>query len=160
MEEFLQHMLRLGDFAWELRIHRLGQLLCAPHSVADRVHRWLAPAEDDCPPPAPHPSRNFVAFLCLVQGTLGCATEKDPEPLPGPARGFLEAPLGRALPTVGHRTQFHDRMGSAHCGRGMGERMEPMVRNNTRTGNPSNAVRRPSSRGVGSAHPTATHGDL
>ena len=98
MEEFLQHMLRLGDFAWELRIHRLGQLLRAPHSVADRVHRWLAPAEDDCPPPAPHPSRNFVAFLCLVKGTLGCATEKDPHPyrdLPG---GFSKHLWGALFP--------------------------------------------------------------
>ena len=36
---FLDHMLRLGDFAWELRNHRLEQLLREPLSAAARVHR-------------------------------------------------------------------------------------------------------------------------
>ena len=39
VDEFLQHMLRLGDFACELRNHRFKQLLRAPHSAAARVHR-------------------------------------------------------------------------------------------------------------------------
>ena len=30
MDDFLHHMLQLGDFAWELRNHRLEQLLRAP----------------------------------------------------------------------------------------------------------------------------------
>ena len=38
MHEFLQHMLRRGDFAWELRNQRLEQPLRAPHSAAARVH--------------------------------------------------------------------------------------------------------------------------
>ena len=39
VDDFLHHMLRLGDFAWELRNHRLEQLLCEPLSAAARVHR-------------------------------------------------------------------------------------------------------------------------
>ena len=38
VDYFLQHMLRLGDFAWELRNHRLEQLLREPLSAATRVH--------------------------------------------------------------------------------------------------------------------------
>ena len=37
--KLLQYMLRLGDFATELRNHRLEQLLSTPHSVAAQVHR-------------------------------------------------------------------------------------------------------------------------
>ena len=78
MDEFLQYMLRLGDFTSELRNHRLEQLLCAPHRAAARVHRWLTAAEGDCLPPPPRPSRNFVAYLRLVNGTLECPTQEDP----------------------------------------------------------------------------------
>ena len=55
VNEFLQHRLPLGDFAWELRKQRLQQLLCAPHSVAVQVHQWLTATEGDSPPP-PLPS--------------------------------------------------------------------------------------------------------
>ena len=51
VDNFLHHMLRLGDFAWKLRNHRLEQLLREPLSTAARVHRWLAAAEGDYPPP-------------------------------------------------------------------------------------------------------------
>ena len=53
VDDFLHHMLRLGDFAWELRNRRLEQLLCKPLRAAARVHRWLTATEGDCPPPPP-----------------------------------------------------------------------------------------------------------
>ena len=46
-DEFLQHMPRLGDFVWELRNHRLEQLLCAPQPAVAWVQRWLTAAEGD-----------------------------------------------------------------------------------------------------------------
>ena len=55
VDDFLHHMLRLGDFAWELRNHRLEQLLREPLSAAARAHRWLTAAEGDHPPPSPAP---------------------------------------------------------------------------------------------------------
>ena len=48
VDVFLHHMLRLGDFEWELRNHRLEQLLREPLSAAARVHRWLTAAEGSC----------------------------------------------------------------------------------------------------------------
>ena len=50
VDNFLHHMLRLGDFAWDLRNHRLKQVLHEPLSSAARVHRWLTAAEGNCPP--------------------------------------------------------------------------------------------------------------
>ena len=38
VDDFLHHMLRLGDFAWELRNHRLEQLLREPLSTVAREH--------------------------------------------------------------------------------------------------------------------------
>ena len=38
VDNFLHHMLRLGYFAWELRNHRLEQLLHEPLGAAARVH--------------------------------------------------------------------------------------------------------------------------
>ena len=86
MDDFLHHMLRLGDFAWELRNHRLEQLLREPLSAAARVHRWLTAAEGNCTPPPPRPGKDFVASLCVVNGTLECPPQEDPHPyrdLPG-----------------------------------------------------------------------------
>ena len=51
MDDFLHHMLRPGDFAWELRNHRLEQLLREPQSAAARAHRWLTAAQGDRPRP-------------------------------------------------------------------------------------------------------------
>ena len=51
MDDLLHHMLRLGDFAWELRNHRLEQLLREPQGVAARAQRWLTAAEGDHPLP-------------------------------------------------------------------------------------------------------------
>ena len=96
VDDFLHHMLRLGDFAWELRNHRLEQLLREPLSAAAGVHRWLTAAEGNCPPPRPRPDKDFVASLCVVDGTLECPPQKDPHPyrdLPG---GFSK-PLQDAL---------------------------------------------------------------
>ena len=55
VDEFLHHMLRLGDFACELCNHRLEQLLREPLSAAAWVHRWLTAAEGDYPPLSPAP---------------------------------------------------------------------------------------------------------
>ena len=82
----LQHMLLLGHFALELRNHRLEQLLREPLSAMDRVHRWLTAAEGDCPCPPPRPDKDFVASLCVVNGTLECPPQEGPHPyrdLPG-----------------------------------------------------------------------------
>ena len=76
MDDFLHHMLRLGDFAWELRNHRLEQLLREPQSAAARAHRWLTAAEGDHPPPPPRPDKDFVASLRVVNGTLECPPQE------------------------------------------------------------------------------------
>ena len=55
VDGFLRHMLRLGDFTWELRNHRLEHLLREPLSAAARAHQWLTTAEGDQPPPGPAP---------------------------------------------------------------------------------------------------------
>ena len=86
MDDFLHRMPGLGDFAWELCNHQLEQLLCEPLSAAARVHRWLTAAEGSCPPPSPRPGKDFVAFLCVVNGTQECPPQEDPHPyrdLPG-----------------------------------------------------------------------------
>ena len=86
VDDFLHHMLRLGDFAWELRNHRLEQLLHDPLSAAARAHRWLTAAEGDHPPPPPRPDKDFVASLRVVNGTLECPLQEGPHPyqdLPG-----------------------------------------------------------------------------
>ena len=85
MDDF-HHILRLGDFAWELRNHRLEQLLREPQSAAARAHRWLTAAEGDHPPPPPRPDKDFVASLHVVNGTLECPPQEGPHPyqdLPG-----------------------------------------------------------------------------
>ena len=86
VDDSLRHMLQLGDFAWELRNHRLEQLLREPLSVAARVHRWLTVAEGSCSPPPLRPGKDFVASLRVVNGTLECPPQEDPDPyrdLPG-----------------------------------------------------------------------------
>ena len=86
VNDSLRHMLRLGDFAWELRNHRLEQLLREPLSAAARAHRWLTAAEGDHPPPPPRPDKDFVASLRVVNGTLECPPQEGPHPyqdLPG-----------------------------------------------------------------------------
>ena len=51
VDNFLHHMLRLGDFVWELRNHWLEQLLREPLSAAAWVHRSLTATEGKPPPP-------------------------------------------------------------------------------------------------------------
>ena len=55
VDDIFHHMLRLGDFAWELCNHRLEQLLREPLSAAAPVHRWLTAADSSCPPSSPAP---------------------------------------------------------------------------------------------------------
>ena len=86
VDNFLHHMLRLGDFVWELCNHRLEQLLREPLSTEARVHRWLTAGEGSCPPPPPRPGKDFVASLCVLKGTLEYPPQEDPQPyrdLPG-----------------------------------------------------------------------------
>ena len=96
VDDFLHHMLRLGDFAWELRNHRLEQLLREPLSAAAREHGWLTVAEGSCPPPPPRPGKDFVASLRVVNGTLECPPQEDPHPyrdLPGGFSKHLQEAL-------------------------------------------------------------------
>ena len=98
VDDFLHHMLRPGDFAWELRNHRLEQLLCELLSAAARVHRWLTAADSNCPPPPPRPGKDFVASLRVVNGTLECQPQENPHPyrdLPG---GFSRHPQDAHFP--------------------------------------------------------------
>ena len=96
MDDFLHHMFRLGDFAWELCNHRLEQLLREPLSAAARAHRWLSAAEGDHPPPPPRPDKDFVASLRVVNGTLECPPQEGPHPyqdLPGGFSKHLQEAL-------------------------------------------------------------------
>ena len=96
VDDFLHHMLRLGDFAWEVRNHWLEQLHHEPLGAAARVHRWLTAAEGSCPPPPPRPDKDFLASLCVVNGTLECPPPWDPHPyqdLPGGFWKHLQDPL-------------------------------------------------------------------
>ena len=88
VDDFLHHMLRLGDFAWELRNHRLEQLLREPQSAAARAHRWLTAAEGDHPPPPPRPDKDFVASLRVVNDTLECPPQEGPHPYQDLSGGF------------------------------------------------------------------------
>ena len=95
VDDFLHHMLRLGDFAWELRNHRLEQLLREPLSAAARSHRWLTAAEGDHPPPPPRPDKDFVASLRVVNGNLECPPQEGPHPyqdLRGVSRSTYKTP--------------------------------------------------------------------
>ena len=159
VDDFLHHMLRLGDFASELRNRRLEQFLHEPLSAAARAHQWLTAAEGDHPPPPPRPDKDFVASLRFVNGTLECPPQESPNPLPGPARGVLEAPTRRPLPTVDHRARLHDRMGGAHRGGGVGAGVGPVVRRHARPVDPCATIRRHPAPVVGAGHPAETHHD-
>ena len=142
VDDFLHHMLRLGDFMWELRNQRLGQLLREPLSAAARVHRWLTTTEGDCPPPPPSaPWQGLRGLLSHRERHPGMSTARGPPPIPGPAGGFLEAPAGRPLLAVDHRARLPDRVESPHSWRGVGARMGRVVRRHTRAGDPRTAVR-------------------
>ena len=88
VDNVLHHMLRPGDFAWELRNHRLEQLLCEPLSAAARVHRWLTAAEGHHQRPPPRPDKDFVAILRVVAGTLECPPQEGPHPYRDLLEGF------------------------------------------------------------------------
>ena len=99
MDDFLTHMLRLGDSVWDLRNHRPEQLFCEPLSAAARVHRWLTATEGNCFCPPPRTGRDFVASLRIVNGTLECPPQEDPLPygdLPG---GFSKHLQDAPFPT-------------------------------------------------------------
>ena len=62
------------------------------------MHRSLTAAEGSCSPPPPRPDKDFVASLCVVNGTLECPPQEDPHPyrdLPG---GFSEHLQDALLP--------------------------------------------------------------
>ena len=73
----LRPVLWLGDFAWELRNHRLEQLLREPLSAAARGHRLLTAAEGSCPPPPQRPGKDFIPSLRVVICTLECPLQED-----------------------------------------------------------------------------------
>ena len=98
MDDFLHHMLHLGDFAWELRNHRLEQLLREPLSAAARAHRWLTAAEGDHPPPTPRPGKDFVASLRVVNGTLECPPQEGAHPYQDLSGGFSKHLQDALLP--------------------------------------------------------------
>ena len=96
VDDFLHQLPQLGDLAWDLRNHRLEQLLREPLSAAARVHRWLTAAEGSCPFPPLRPGKDFVASLRVVNGTLECTPQEDPHPyrdLPGGFSKHLEDAL-------------------------------------------------------------------
>ena len=90
VDDFLHHMLGLGDFAWELCNCQLEQLLHEPLSAAARGHRWLSAAQGNCPPPPPHPGRHFVPPIRVMNGTLECPQQEDPHPYQGLPGGVLK----------------------------------------------------------------------
>ena len=98
VDDLIQHMLRLADFVWETPNHRQEQLLRTPHSAAARVHRWLNAAEGDCPPPQPRPSRGSMASLRLVNSTLDCRDQEDPQPYRDLSGGFSKHIRGALFP--------------------------------------------------------------
>ena len=106
MDELFQHMLRLGDFVWELRNHLLEQHLRAPDSAAARVQKWLTAAVRDCPPPSPASRQGLSGLPLHRERHTGLSPARGPLSLPGPAWLFFQALLGQALPTVDHRTPF------------------------------------------------------
>ena len=80
VDNFLHHMLRLGDFAWELRKYRLEQLLQVPLSAAAWVHRGSPRQRAAASPPPPRPGKDFVASLRVVNGTPECPPQEDRHP--------------------------------------------------------------------------------
>ena len=88
VDDFLHNMLRPGEFAWELRNHRLEQLLREPLSAAAQVHRWLTAAEVSCPPPPPAPWQGLRSLPPIVNGTLECPPQEDPRLYRGLPGGF------------------------------------------------------------------------
>ena len=87
VDSFLLHMLRLGDFVWELGNHQLEQLLRELLSAEARVHRWLTAMEGDCPPPSA-PWQGLRGLPLHRERHPGMSTARGPPPVPGPARGF------------------------------------------------------------------------
>ena len=107
-------------------------------------------------PPPPRPGGDFVASLCIVNGTLECPAQEDPHPyrdLPG---GFSKHLQDTLLPP------WIIRRGSmtaqeAHIVCAEWARMGPVVRNHARAGDPRAAVRRRAARGLGASHPASAH---
>ena len=115
--------------------------------------------EGRLPPPPRVPWQGLGGLPPCRERHPGMPTARGPPPVPGPAGGFLKAPTGRPLPAVDHRARLHDPMGDPYGGRGVGARMEPLVRRHARTGDPRAAVLRHPARGVGAAHPATAHHD-
>ena len=74
VDNFFRHMFRLENFAWELRNHRLEQLLRGRGQL---------------PPPRPRPDKDFAASLRVVNITPA---------VPGSARGFSKHLQDALLP--------------------------------------------------------------
>ena len=159
MDDSLQHMLQLGDFAWEVRNHRLEQLLREPPSAAAQVHQWLTAAEGNCPPPSLAPWQGLRSLPPCREWHSGLPATGGSPSVPGPAGGFLEAPARHPLPTMDHMARLHPCVGGTHSGRGVGARVGPVVRRHARPGDPCAMICRHPARGVGAAHPAEAHHD-
>ena len=112
------------------------------------------------PPPSAAPQQGFPGLPPPSERHSGVPRKRKSAPLPRPTRGFLETPQRRGLPTKDYRTQFHDRMGGAHCRRGVGERVEPVLRNNTPARDRGSIVRCRPTGDVETTYPATTYGDL
>ena len=106
LDVFLEHMLRPGDFEWELHNQKLKQLLRTPHNAAARVHLCVTVAEGDSAPPSPCLDRDFMASLHLVNGTLECPAQEDAHPYWDRPGGFSRNLQGALFPPliIGHTT--------------------------------------------------------
>ena len=55
-------------------------------------------AEGDRPPPPPRPDRDFVASLCIVNGTPECPPQDNPNPHQDLPEGFSKHLQGAVFP--------------------------------------------------------------
>ena len=160
VDHFLQDTLRMGNSAWELPNLPLEYLLREPLSAAAWLHQWLTVAGGSSPPPSPAPWQGLRSFPLCLEWHPGVPAARGPQPVPGPAGRFLEAPTRRPLPASDHRARLHDRMGGPYSGRGVGAQMGLVVRRHARPGDQPTTVRRRPARGVGAGHPATAHHDL
>ena len=148
LHEFLQHSSGRGISRWSSTITGWSNSSARPTArrpgYTDGSLRRRATA-----PPSPASQQGLRGLPPPGERHSGVSHTRGAPPLPGPAWRFLKASPGHALPTVDHWTHFHDRMGSAHRGRGVGAQLGPVVPDDARTGNSPTAVCRRPTRGRG-----------
>ena len=159
VDDFLHHMLRLGDFAWVLRNHRLEQLFREPQSAAARAHWWLTAAEGDQAPPPPRPDKDFVASLRVVNGTLECPPQESPHPYQDMPGGFSRHLQDALFPPWiigrGSMTAWEARI----VGEEWAREWSRSCAATRPPGDPCATIRRHPAPVVGAGHPAETHHD-